>query len=97
MRNPSQACERLHQGSLNNRPFMFSAAIFLFTWTTIDIIQGFMLYFLKYRLKMEAQSDTILGTIFVTALLVLPLWNWILVKTDKPKAYIVGMIFLWLS
>ncbi|HVM70275.1 MAG TPA: MFS transporter [Anaerolineales bacterium] len=78
----------------NNRPFMFSAGIFLFTWTTIDIIQVFMLYFLKYRLNMEAQSDTILGTIFVTALVVLPLWNWISEKTDKRKAYIVGMIFL---
>ena len=45
-------------------------------------------------MNMEAQSDTILGTIFVTALVVLPLWNWISEKTDKRKAYIVGMIFL---
>ena len=77
-----------------NRPFLFSAGIFLFTWTAIDIIQVFMLYFLKYRMNLEAQSDTILGTIFVTALVVLPLWNWISEKTDKRKAYIVGMIFL---
>jgi GPH family glycoside/pentoside/hexuronide:cation symporter len=73
---------------------MFSAGIFLFTWTAIDVIQVFMLYFLKYRMNLEAQSDTILGTIFVTALVVLPLWNWISEKTDKRKAYIVGMIFL---
>ena len=53
-----------------------------------------MLYFLKYRMNLEAQSDTILGTIFVTALVVLPLWNWISEKTDKRKAYIVGMVFL---
>jgi GPH family glycoside/pentoside/hexuronide:cation symporter len=77
-----------------NRPFLFAAGIFLFTWTAVDIIQVFMLYFLKYRMNLEAQSDTILGTIFVTALLVLPLWNWISEKTDKRKAYIVGMIFL---
>jgi len=77
-----------------NRPFLFAAGIFLFTWTAIDIIQVFMLYFLKYRMNLEAQSDTILGTIFITALVVLPLWNWISEKTDKRKAYIVGMIFL---
>ena len=77
-----------------NRPFLFAAGIFLFTWTAVDIIQVFMLYFLKYRMNLEAQSDTILGTIFVTALVVLPLWNWISEKTDKRKAYIVGMIFL---
>ncbi len=43
---------------------------------------------------MEAQSDIILGTIFITALLVLPLWNWISRKTDKRIAYIIGMVFL---
>ncbi|MGB8214416.1 MAG: MFS transporter [Anaerolineales bacterium] len=78
----------------NNRAFLFSAGIFLFTWTAIDIIQVFMLYFLKYRMNMEAQSDTILGVIFVTALVVLPLWNWISNRTDKRKAYVVGMLFL---
>jgi glycoside/pentoside/hexuronide:cation symporter, GPH family len=77
-----------------NRPFLFAAGIFLFTWTAADIIQAFLLFFLKYRMNMEAQSDIILGAIFITALLVLPLWNWISRKTDKRKAYIVGMVFL---
>jgi len=35
-----------------------------------------------------------MGAIFITALLVLPLWNWISQKTDKRKAYIIGMLFL---
>ena len=77
-----------------NRPFLFAAGIFLFTWTAADIIQAFLLFFLKYRMNMEGQSDIIMATIFVTALLVLPLWAWISQKTDKRKAYIIGMIFL---
>jgi GPH family glycoside/pentoside/hexuronide:cation symporter len=77
-----------------NRPFLFAAGIFLFTWTAADIIQAFLLFFLKYRMNLESQSDLILGAIFITALLVLPLWNWISQKTDKRKAYIAGMIFL---
>jgi glycoside/pentoside/hexuronide:cation symporter, GPH family len=77
-----------------NRPFLFAAGIFLFTWTAADIIQAFLLFFLKYRMNLESQSDLILGAIFITALLVLPLWNWISGKTDKRKAYIAGMIFL---
>jgi glycoside/pentoside/hexuronide:cation symporter, GPH family len=77
-----------------NRPFLFAAGIFLFTWTAADVIQTFLLYFLKYHLNRESQSDLIMGAIFVTALLVLPLWNWISRKTDKRKAYIIGMIFL---
>jgi len=77
-----------------NKPFLFAAGIFLFTWTAADIIQAFLLFFLKYRMDLEAQSDLIMGAIFITALLVLPLWNWISRKTDKRKAYIAGMIFL---
>ena len=77
-----------------NKPFLFAAGIFLFTWTAADIIQAFLLYFLKYRMNLEKQSDMILGTIFITALLVLPFWNWASRKTDKRKAYIAGMIFL---
>ncbi len=77
-----------------NKPFLFAAGIFLFTWTAADIIQAFLLFFLKYRMNLEAQSDLILGAIFITALLVLPLWNWISRKTDKRKAYIAGMVFL---
>ena len=77
-----------------NRPFLFAAGIFLFTWTAADIIQAFLLYFLKYRMNLEAQSDLILGAIFITALLVLPFWEWASRKTDKRKAYVAGMIFL---
>jgi glycoside/pentoside/hexuronide:cation symporter, GPH family len=77
-----------------NRPFLFAAGIFLFTWTAADIIQAFLLYFLKYRMNLEKESDIILGVIFITALLVLPFWNWASRKTDKRKAYVAGMIFL---
>jgi GPH family glycoside/pentoside/hexuronide:cation symporter len=77
-----------------NRPFLFAAGIFLFTWTAADIIQAFLLYFLKYRMNLEGQSDIILGAIFITALLVLPFWEWASRKTDKRKAYVGGMIFL---
>ena len=76
-----------------NRPFLFAAGIFLFTWTAADVIQAFLLYFLKYRMNLEAQSD-IIRAIFITALLVLPFWEWASRKTDKRKAYVAGMIFL---
>jgi GPH family glycoside/pentoside/hexuronide:cation symporter len=82
------------QAVWKNRPFLFAAGIFLFTWTAADIIQAFLLYFLKYRMNLEGQSDIILGAIFITALLVLPFWAWVSRKTDKRKAYVAGMIFL---
>jgi GPH family glycoside/pentoside/hexuronide:cation symporter len=78
----------------NNRPFMFAAGIFLFTWTAVDIIQSMLLFFLKYRMGLEAESDIVAGAVFITALIVLPFWVWVSQKTDKRKSYIYGMIFL---
>ena len=78
----------------SNRPFIFAAGIFLFTWTAIEIIQNMLLFFLKYRMGLEAESDIVAGAVFITALIVLPFWVWASRKTDKRKAYIYGMVFL---
>jgi GPH family glycoside/pentoside/hexuronide:cation symporter len=77
-----------------NRPFVFAMGIFLFTWTAVEIIQVVLLYFLKYRMNLEAESDIVAAAIFVTALFVLPFWAWVSDRTDKRKAYVAGMIFL---
>jgi GPH family glycoside/pentoside/hexuronide:cation symporter len=76
-----------------NRPFWFAVGIFLFTWTAIEIVQNILLFFLKYRMNLEAESDLVAGAVFITALLVLPFWVWVSQKTDKRKAYIAGMFF----
>lgn len=82
------------RAALHNRPFVFAMGIFLLTWVTIDLLQAMLLYFLKYWLLLEGQSDLILGTIFVVAFLVLPLWVVLSRRWDKRVAYIVGIAFL---
>ncbi len=78
-----------------NRPFLFAAGIFLFTWTAISVIEPTLLYFLKYRMNLpDDTADIVAGTVFISALVVLPFWLWISKKTDKRKSYIAGMIFL---
>ncbi|MFH1084213.1 MAG: MFS transporter, partial [Chloroflexota bacterium] len=77
-----------------NRPFVFSVGIFLFTWSAIEIIQGMLLFFLKYRMGLEEESDLVAGTVFVSALMWLPFWEWASRHWDKRIAYIVGMVFL---
>jgi len=76
-----------------NRPFWFAAGVFLFTWTAIEIIQNMLLLFLKYRMKLEAESDLVAGAVFITAIIVLPFWVWVSKKTDKRKSYMYGMCF----
>jgi len=82
------------KAALRNRPFLFAVGIFLFTWTGIEFIQGMLLYFLKYRMGLEAVSDLVAGTVFIAALLTLPFWVWASKKWDKRVAYVAGMVFL---
>ncbi len=77
-----------------NRPFIFAMGIFLFTWTAMSIIENQLFYFLEYRMGLEDEAPIVAGTVFISAIIVLPFWVWISKKTDKRKAYIVGMLFL---
>jgi GPH family glycoside/pentoside/hexuronide:cation symporter len=81
------------RAAVHNKPFLFGAGIFLFTWVAVDIMQTTLLFFLKYVLQRESQSDLIMGTIFVTALLALPAWEWSARRWDKRIAYIAGISF----
>ncbi len=81
------------KASFKNRPFIFSAVIFLFTWLAIDILQTIMLYFIKHGVAQETNSDLIMGTIFVVGIIALPLWTWTSRKLNKRLAYIIGMLF----
>lgn len=82
------------QAAFKNRPFLFAMGIFFFTWAALEIVQGMLLFFLKYRMDMEKQSDWILAAIFLTALFTLPFWEWASRRWDKRIAYIAGMVFL---
>jgi GPH family glycoside/pentoside/hexuronide:cation symporter len=77
-----------------NRPFIFAMGIFLFTWTAMSIIENQLFYFLEYRMALEDEAPIVAGTVFISAILVLPFWVWASKKTDKRKAYIAGMVFL---
>jgi GPH family glycoside/pentoside/hexuronide:cation symporter len=77
-----------------NRPFVFGLVMFLFNGVTMSIIQLILLYYVKYVVEREAQSDIIMATIFVVAMLTLPLWEWISRRQNKRQAYIGGVSFL---
>jgi GPH family glycoside/pentoside/hexuronide:cation symporter len=81
------------RAALRNRPFVLGIAVFLLTWLATNIVQAVLLYFIRYWLHLEAQSDTIFAVIFITALVVLPLWELISRRTDKRRAYAIGIAF----
>ncbi|UCF98847.1 MAG: MFS transporter [Spirochaetaceae bacterium] len=81
------------RAAFKNPPFLIGMGIFLGTWISVDIAQAILLYFIKYCVLRETQSDLIMGTIFVTAILALPLWNWVARRWNKRLAYIFGIAF----
>lgn len=84
---------RSMKAALKNRPFVFGLVIYLFTMVSMDILQTILLYYIKWVVGREAQSDLIMGTIFVTALCALPLWEFVSKKMNKRYAYITGISF----
>ncbi len=81
------------QAAVKNRPFVFGAGLFLLTWVAVSILETTLLFFLKYVVGREAQTDLIMATIFVTAIFTLPLWEYISRRWNKQRAYITGIGF----
>jgi GPH family glycoside/pentoside/hexuronide:cation symporter len=81
------------RAAIQNRPFVFGAVIFLFTWVCMTILETTLLFFLKYIVQREDQSDLLMGSIFVSAIIALPFWEFASRKWDKRKAYIFGVAF----
>jgi GPH family glycoside/pentoside/hexuronide:cation symporter len=57
------------------------------------VLQATLLYFIKYGVERESQSDLVMGVIFVTAILALPFWEWASRHWNKRWAYVGGIAF----
>ena len=81
------------KAALKNRPFVFSAVIYLCTWSSMGIIEANLLFYIKYVVQRESMSEIIMAAIFITAMVSLSLWDWISKKFNKRLAYIYGIAF----
>ena len=79
--------------AFKNRPFVFGALMYLFTWMTIIVVESNLQFFIIYVLGRQSQSMIIMVSIFVTAIFALPIWNWISKHWNKRYAYIGGVAF----
>ena len=82
------------KAAFKNRPFIFGTVIYLLTWICMDVIQTVLLFFVKYVLRLEKQSDLVMALIFVTGIIALPLWEYASRRMEKRKAYAVGVAFM---
>ncbi len=78
----------------HNRPFLFAMVIFLLTWTTVAVVQSVLPFFLTYWLRWGEGMIVPMGALFVSALVLLPFWNWFTLRVGKRTAYVIGMASL---
>lgn len=81
------------QAARRNTPFLIGLALFLAAWIAVDVVQAALLFYIKYWLRREADSDLLMATIFITAIVALPLWLWVSRRWSKRWAYIAGVAF----
>ncbi len=82
--------------TLKNRHFVKAMLLYVFNWVAIAFVQTFLMYYLKYILRLDQDFDIIVGILMGVAVLALPLWVFISKKMDKRKAYILGVsVFLF--
>ncbi len=81
------------KSAFKNRPFVFGALMYLFTWMTIIVVESNLQFFIIYILGRKTQSMIIMVSIFVTAIFALPIWNWVSKHWNKRYAYIIGVVF----
>ncbi len=81
------------QSARRNPPFLYGLALFLAAWIAVTVVQANLLFYIKYWLKRESSSDMIMAAIFITAMLALPIWQWVSKRWSKRWAYIAGVAF----
>lgn len=81
------------QSARRNPPFLYGLGLFLAAWIAVAIVQANLLFYIKYWLQREGDSDTIMAAIFVTAMVALPIWQAVSQRWSKRWAYIIGVAF----
>jgi len=81
------------KAAFKNRPFVFGAMMYLFTWMTIIVVESNLQFFIIHIIQRPSQSIIIMISIFVTAIFALPIWNWVSKNWNKRYAYIGGVAF----
>ncbi|MCX7030210.1 MAG: MFS transporter, partial [Spirochaetes bacterium] len=78
----------------HNRPFLFAMVIFLLTWTTVAVVISVLPFFLTYWLRWGDGMTMAMAALFVSALVLVPFWNWFTRRAGKRVAYVTGMVSL---
>lgn len=89
-----------------NIPFRYTASLYVLNWLAVDIESLMIPYFLLYIISRGnflakanifginlAMESAVIGAMMITAVITIPIWNWLAHRFSKRSAYIAGMTF----
>lgn len=80
---------------LKNRSFRWHILMYIFAYSSMDVLMALFAYFLTYYLKMPGAYPIAMGALLLTQIGMLPVYVTLGNRWGKARAYILGMS-LWL-
>jgi GPH family glycoside/pentoside/hexuronide:cation symporter len=83
--------------AFSNRPFLFVVGIYLCSWLSFQLTAAVIPYYITgwMRLNSPWAVPSVVLAVQLTAMVMLPVWNWLSQKIGKRGVYGVGMI-VWI-
>ncbi|MNW42169.1 putative symporter YjmB [compost metagenome] len=80
--------------ALASRPFRLLLLLYVGCYAASNVIEGFVIYYMKYWLNREEEMSYLLVTVIVAGVVTLPLWTKVSHAIGKRKTIIWGLL-LW--
>ena len=77
-----------------NKPMRYLLLIYVGCYAAANVIEGFVIYYMKYWLNREADMSILLVVVILTGVLSLPAWTWVSRKLGKKRTIFIGLL-LW--
>ncbi len=77
-----------------NRPMRYLLLIYVGCYAAANVIEGFVIYYMKYWLNREADMSILLVIVILTGVISLPIWTVISKKIGKRNTIFYGLL-LW--
>ncbi len=78
---------------VKNRPFLLLLVIYVGCFAAINVIEGFVLYYIKYWIQDKSVFEILMVTVVLVSVVSLPLWTFMTKKIGKRVTTIVALTF----
>jgi len=83
--------------ALSNRSFRSLIIIYMASFAAINVIEGFVVYYMKYWIGREKEMPILFVSVVIASVVTLPLWSVFSKKIGKKRTLLFGTLFWCVS